>query len=90
MLIVRGFSLVIGYKVKLKPHPQITLQRRELYIVNNHDCDVYQMRFCIQQLLQLEFAIYGGISGLLEMVTALSFAYIWQFQNIFDQEDLIM
>ncbi len=31
ILIVRGFSLVIGHKVKLKPHPRITLQRRELW-----------------------------------------------------------
>ncbi len=37
-----------------------------------------------------KFAIYDGNVELTETVIALSYAYVWKFHYIFDQEDLIV
>jgi hypothetical protein len=60
------------------------------HIESNHDSDMFPMRFFIQWLLQVKFAIYDGNFELPEMVVALSYAYVWKFHYIFDQEDLIV
>jgi hypothetical protein len=37
-----------------------------------------------------KIAIYDGNFELPEMVVALSYAYVWKFHYVFDQEDLIV
>ena len=43
------------------------------HIESNHDSDVFPMRFCIQLLLQVKFAVYDGNFELPEMVVVLSY-----------------
>ncbi len=60
------------------------------HIESKHDSNVFPMRFCIQLLLQVKFAVYDGNFELPEMVVVLSYAYVWKFNYILDQEDLIV
>ncbi len=77
----RSPSFVITDKQYLRDYPT--------HIESNHDSYVFLMRFCIQWLLQVQFAAYDGNFELLGMVVALSYAYIWKFHHVLDREDLI-
>ncbi len=60
------------------------------HIKSNHDSDMFLMRFCIQWLLQVKFAVYDENFELPGMVVALSYTYIWKFHYVLDREDLIV
>jgi hypothetical protein len=60
------------------------------HIESNHDSSMFLMRFCIQWLLQVKFAVFDGNFELPGMVVALSHAYVWIIFYVLDWEDLIV